>query len=327
MALSQVTREEAVKRLARLSGGAPDSLEASSEWVRAAVHARQHAPRAATLSRVARLFAPAVSIAEERLDEVCGALEREGDVVLAPGGILYATPTRAVALERSARVFSSAPTRVLAKALGREVSAKGATRSLASVDGLADAVAMIGGVMVTPEAWAGLDRSPNADAVFLAKLDQRLEWQALGAGSLERDGALEWRTWRSTPEGMGWRRSAEGRLWWARSRFGGHHRAWTASGSPSTSTLVELSPDDADRARFALSRGVAGASVLRIERSGKRVTLEVPAWLPRPEYRWLSLHAEPTPDTKGLRWQVAEEDETMITKRLAERLGLAVEAV
>ena len=38
--------------------------------------------------------------------------------------------------------------------------------------------------MVPPEAWAGLDRSPNADTVFLEKLDQRLEWQARGAGSL-----------------------------------------------------------------------------------------------------------------------------------------------
>ena len=61
-------------------------------------------------------------------------------------------------------------------------------------------------------------------------------------------------------------------LWWARTRFGGHRRAWTASDFPSTSPFVELSPDDADRARFALAREVAGASVLRVERSGERVT-------------------------------------------------------
>jgi len=325
MTLSHVTREEAVKRLAQLHGGALDSIEVLSDLVRAEAHARQHAPRAATLSRVARLLAPAVVIEEERLDDVCDALEREGDVVLAPGGVLYATPTRAVALKKTARIFSSVPTRVLAAALGRDIAARGAARTATSVDGLADAVVTLGGAMVTPEAWAGFDRTPTADATFLAKLEQRLEWQALGAGSLEKDGALEWRTWQATPEGMGWRRSNEGRLWWARTRFGGHHRAWTASDSPSTSPFVALSPDDADRARFALSREVAGASVLRIVRSGKRVTLEVPAWLPRPEYRWLSLHAEPTPDTKGLGWAVAADDEPMITKLLAERLGLLAE--
>jgi hypothetical protein len=326
MALSCVTREEAEKQLVQLHGGALGSIETLSELVRTEVHARQHAPRAATLSRVARLLTPAIAVEEHRLDEVCDALEREGDVVLAPGGVLCATPTRVVALEKTARVFSSVPMRGLAVALGREVAAKGATRTVASVDGLADAVMTLGGAMVTPEAWAGFDRTPFADAAFLMKLEQRLEWQALGAGSLEKDGALEWRTWQSTPEGMRWRRSNDGRLWWARTRFGGHHRAWTASSSPSSSPFVELSPDDADRARFALSREVPGASVLRVVRSGNRVTLEAPCWLPRPEYRWLSLHAKPTPDTKGLRWEVAADDEAMITKLMAERLGLVAEA-
>ena len=194
------------------------------------------------------------------------------------------------------------------------------------MDGLVEAVVKLGGAIVTPEAWAGLDPTPAADPAFLVKLEERLEWQASGAGSLERDGDLEWRTWQSTPEGMRWRRSNEGRLWWARTRFGGHYRAWTATGSPSTSPFVALSPDDADRARFALSREVASASALHVVRSGKRATLEVPGWLPRPEYRWLSLHAEPTPETRGLRWEIAADDEAMITKLLAERLGLVVEA-
>lgn len=325
MTLSIVNREDGAKRLAQLLGGPPSSIEALSDLVRGEVHARHHAPRAATLSRVARLLTPAVIVEGERLDEICDALEREGDVVLGPGGVLYATPTRVVALKSSARVFSSVPTRTLAAAVGREVSAKGATRTVASVDGLAEAVVKLGGAMVAPEAWAGLDRTPPADAAFLAKLEARREWQALGAGSLENDGALEWRTWQSTAEGMRWRRSNEGQLWWARTRFGGHYRAWTATGSPSTSPFVALSPDDADRARFALAREVVGASVLRIERSGKRVTMEVPGWLPRPEYRWLSLHAAPAPESKGMRWEVTSDDETQITKLLTERLGLVVE--
>lgn len=326
MTLSQITREEAVKRLAQSQARAPDSIEALCDLVRAEVHARKHAPRAATLSRVARLLAPAITLDEQRLDEVCDALEREGDVMLNPGGILYATPTRVVAVEKSARVFSSLPAHALAKALGREVSAKGASRTLHSVDGLTDAVAKVNGAMVSPEAWAGLDRSPNADTVFLEKLDQRLEWQALGAGSLEKDGALEWRAWQVTPEGARWRRSNEGQLWWARTRFGGHHRAWTASASPATSPFVALSPDDADRARFALSRKVEAASVLRVERSGKRVTIKLPGWLPRPEYRWLSLHAVAVAEGKGMRWEISTDGEDQITKLLSERLGLTVEA-
>lgn len=327
MTLLHVTREEAVKRLALSQAGAPDSIEALCDLVRAEVHARKHAPRAATLSRVVRLLAPAITLDEKRLDEACEALEREGDVMLNPGGILYATPTRVVAIEKSARVFSSLPTRALAKALGRDVSAKGALRTSTSDDGLTEAVAKMSGMMVPPEAWAGLDHSPNADAAFLGKLDQRLEWQALGAGSLEKDGALDWRAWQVTPEGACWRRSNEGRLWWARTRFGGHHRAWTGRASPATNPFIALSPDDADRARFALSRMVKAASVLRVERFGTRVTLEVPGWLPRPEYRWLSLHAVAVAESKGMRWDIPTDSENQITALLAERLGLVVEAI
>ena len=64
MALSLVTREDAAKRLAQLPG-APSSVEVLSDLVRAEVHARQHAPRAATLARVARLLAPAVELEAE----------------------------------------------------------------------------------------------------------------------------------------------------------------------------------------------------------------------------------------------------------------------
>jgi hypothetical protein len=322
MALSHVTREEAVQRLTRSQAGAPDSIEALCDLVRAEVHARKHAPRAATLSRVARLLAPAIALDEQRLDEACDALEREGDVMLNPGGILYATPTRVVAIEKSARVFSSLPTRALAKALGSEVSAAAASRTIALVDGLTEAVAKVGGALVPPEAWAGLDRAPNADAAFLETLDQRLDWQALGAGSLEHDGALEWRAWQVTPEGARWRKSSHGQLWWARTRFGGHHRAWTATASPATSPFVTLSHDDADRARFALARKVASASALRIERSGQRVTLELPGWLPRPEYRWLALRATPLPAGQGIRWGIDADEEGPIRDLLAERLGV-----
>jgi hypothetical protein len=326
MALLLLSPEDAARRIAQRTGRPHGSAEALSDLLRAEVHARKHAPKAATISRAARLLGHITPTIEERLDEVCNALEREGDFVLAPGGLLFATPTRVVVTSKSARVFSSVPTRALAAALDREVSTLGATRTVASTGGLAERISKVGGVVVTPEAWAGLDRTPNADATFLARLDQRLEWESSGAGSLEKEDALEWRAWQATGEGMRWRRSDTGRLWWARTRFGGHHRAWTSGASPTKTSFVVLSADDADRARFALSREVEGASVLRLERAGKRVTLKVPGWLPRQEYRWLSLHAALAPDSKGTLWEIAADDEPQVTKLLAERLGLVAEA-
>lgn len=325
MSLSYVTREEAAKRLAHNQSVSQDSIEALCDLVRAEVHARQHAPRAVTLSRVARLLVPAISVDEQHLEDACDALEREGDVILNPGGILYATPTRVVALEDRARIFSSLPTRALSKGLEQDVVAQGASRMIRSLNGLAEAVDNLSGVMLSPEAWAGFERSPVADAAFLEKLDQRLEWQELGAGSLEKDGELEWRVWRVAPEGARWRRSDEGQLWWARTRFGGHHRVWTKGASPATSGFITLSHDEADRARFALSRQLESASLLSVERSGKYVTLKLPGWLPRPEYRWLSLHAAPVAESKGMSWEISAGAEALVSKVLTERLGLVAE--
>lgn len=325
MALSIVTLEGAAERLAGLAGGGADSEGTLSELLRAEVHARKHAPRAATLARVTKLLASAVTLDEDRLEEVCRALELVGDVVLAPGGVLYATPTRVVILETHARVFGSIPTRALAAALGRDVSVVGLTRTLAKTGGLAELVAQIEGALVTPEVWAGLDRAPNADAGLLAKLDHRLEWEASGAGSLEKDGALDWRAWEATSTTASWRRSNEGRLWWARTQFGGHRRAWTAGASPAKSVFVGLSADDTDRARFAICRAAGGGSVLTVDRSANESVIVLPSWLPRAEYRWLSLRAELLPETKGLRWKVTSDQEAAITTQLVERLGLVVE--
>src|SRR3569833_2003252 len=175
MMLATVTPEEGAKRLTHLPG-AVNSVEELSDLVRAEVHARKHAPRAATISRIARLLVPAENLEEAVLDEVCDALEREGDVMLAPGGALYGTPTRVVSLKNSARIFSSVPTRALAAALGREVAAKGTARTVVSLDGVADAVMVLCGAIVTPEAWAGFERTQPADAKFLAYLEVRLAW-------------------------------------------------------------------------------------------------------------------------------------------------------
>ena len=325
MPLALVTPEDAARRLLHIVGRAADSIETLADLVRAEVHARKHAPRAATLSRVARLLAPAVAVDDQRLEEVCEALEREGDLVLAPGGILYATPLRIVDLKTRARLFGSLATRVITGALGREVSVLGATRTVARVDGLADAVAKLGGALVSPEVWAGLHRTEHADAAFIARLNHRLTWESSSGGSLEKDEALEWRTWEATRETARWRRSNEGRLWWARRRFGGHRRAWTAGASPTTSDFVELNPDDADRARFALSREAGTRATVVVQRAGKMAVIDIPTWLPHAEYRWLSLHAEPSPDSTGTRWNVAADDEELITKILTERLGLVVE--
>ncbi|MBK6682843.1 MAG: hypothetical protein IPG45_00065 [Deltaproteobacteria bacterium] len=326
MTLSLLTTTAAIDQLQRRLGATPETPEGLCAALRAEVHARGHAPRAVTLDRVRRLLRPACDIDEERLAASCDALEREGDLILAPGGVLWATPPRAVPLlNGSARLFTSLPTPALATALGRAPVAQGAARRVEWDTRLEGAITAIGGRVVSPETWAGLHRAPPADGAFLSHLDERLVWESCPPGSLERDGPLDWRGW--APEGVrpGWRRGlSDARLWWAKTSFGGHRRVWTAGGgSPATAPFVDLSSDDADRARFALSRLTSATATAVVEHVGDSALVELPKWLPRPEYRWLSLQAEAAGERAGNAcWRLPSAAVDHVLQLLANRLGV-----
>ncbi|MCB9797534.1 MAG: hypothetical protein H6741_33000 [Alphaproteobacteria bacterium] len=328
MMLTLLEPTAAGERLRETLCVAPGSDEGLCAMFRAEIHARGQAPRAATIERVERMVGPLLELETGRLATLCDALVREGDLVRAPGGILWATPLRVVPLPGGvARLFSSVPTPKLAHVLERRPEALGATRSVAWEESMEASVAAFGGRVLSPEVWAGLDRTPLADHAFLEHLDQRLEWESDPPSSLERDGPLDWRGWAPDGDRPGWRRDAPGaRLWWARTGLRGHRRAWTrGEGSPAHAAFIELSFDDADRARFSLSR-IAGASqALRVELVDGHAMLEVP-WLPRPEYRWLSLQAEFAGDAaQAMRWRLPKEALQQVTDMLRQRLGLVVE--
>lgn len=316
------------ERLHQTLGAASETDEGLCALIRAEVHARGQAPRSGTIDRVARLVRPLVEVDVDRLGTLCDSLVREGDLVRGPGGVLWATPLRAVPLPAGvARLFSSLPTPVLERVLQRSPEALGATRTVVWEEALGTLVAEAGGRVLSPETWAGLDHTPHANGAFLKHLDERLEWEADPPASLERDGPLEWRGWAPDGDTPGWRRDAPGaRLWWARTGLRGHRRAWTAGdGSPAGAPFIELSIDDADRARFSLSRTAGASPSLRVEVVDGHAMLEVP-WLPRPEYRWLSLQAESAGDaTQAMRWRLPSEALQTVTDLLAERLGLALE--
>ena len=116
-------------------------------------------------------------------------------------------------------------------------------------------------------------------------------------------------------------------LWSARAAWGGYVSAWTSGeGPPSTHALVKLTADDASRARFALCRKAAKPPKLLLTPALDHVVVAVPAWLPRPEYRWLSLHAEYVgmADRVAL-WRSRAVDVRALTEMLTDRLGIHVE--
>jgi hypothetical protein len=326
MTLTLLDATAAADRMNRHLGVEPSSDEGLCALLRAEVHARGHAPRAVTLDRVRRLVAPFAEVDVERLAALVDALQRESDLVLAPGGVLWATPLRAVLLMNgTARLFSSLSSADLAMVLGVGPASRGAARTVRWQEPMVHAVASVGGLVLNSEAWAGLDRAPRADHTFVAQLDERVAWEAEPPASVERDGPLEWRGWVPGGKRPGWQRdAATARLWWARTPFRGHRRAWTSGeGSPTTTSFVELSFDEADRARFALSRQAGASPTILVEQVDGHAILEMPAWLPRAEYRWLSLQAEAAGDAvRATRWRMPLDVASKVMALLADRLGL-----
>jgi hypothetical protein len=320
----------ASERLAATVGREPTSDEGIAEILRMEVHARGQAGRAMTIERVVRLLDPLAELDIARVEGVADSLVREGDLVLAAGGLLCATPLRAVPLpDRRARILASAGSALLRRVLGDDLTSSGFRRTMSWADESAERVAAVGGCTVSPERWAGLDLAPIADTAFLARLDARLEWEPERAGSLDREEALGWRGWSATANPPRWTSAAGARLWMAKTRFRWRRYAWTAAGeSPSSAPFVTLSSDQADRARFALMREAGTGFQIASTPMDAGVALDLPAWLPVAEFRWLSLRGEPMRSEGGrTRWHVDSSTAAEVCDLLAARLGLQPGAV
>lgn len=308
-------------------GASPNSETGLAELVREEVSARGTCLRSSVLRRVVARLDGVVSPEPGLVERACDALVREGDVLLVPGGELAATPIRVVAAGASSvRVFTSLPSVRLARLLDTAVVCAGFRRTLAAAPHLGERVRALHGVMLTPEQWAGVTRAPAANPEYLGEFCQRLGWTTTRSWAEERDGPLDWQGLVAVDSEAVWRRPpATARLWRARHPIRRFVNAWTAGGPPSAAPFVELTSDEALRARFAEAAALGAPARVRIFRAESEVLLEVPAWLPRAEYRWLSLIGRPAGDGVGTRrWAVTTSDADTVVRTLRERLGVEI---
>ncbi|MCB9759434.1 MAG: hypothetical protein H6739_06310 [Alphaproteobacteria bacterium] len=308
-----------------------------ADLLRAEVTARGSCTRAAAVGRLQRALAGLVpeDTLRGRLSDLCRTLEADGDFSVSKGGFLHVSPVRAVVLDQTThRVVSSLPTRVLGPQLPGSLQVEGTCRThhLAPdrTDDLTLALEALGGVALTVDAWAGLERGPPADAAWMDNLAQRLQWHAESQGSLERDGALDWATLEFTDEGPRWRRRSDAptRLWRARSPNGRWLFAWSASDqTPAGSDFVSLSDDDAARTVFAVARTEERPVQARIEHHGEERRLFIREWLPRAEYRFLAALGACEFIDRETVWSFVATRQEQVVSMLSERLGVGIKTV
>jgi hypothetical protein len=329
MKLTIHSREE-LAALAEARWGHLDGDEALAELLRAELTARSSYPRWGVLRRVATAASAFTSDdLESRLRAVCTALEAEGDFSRS-NGLLHVAPVRGVELQPGMlRIIASLPTHRLGPRLPGELMALGVRRTLRFEPDLRDtvvaAVGALGGVVISPQAWAGLESSPVADAQWLASLEDRLEWQPQSAG--RRDGPRDWFALVLHEAGPRWTRAREPgvRLWRARNQLGYWEWAWSREGhSPASDSFVGLSVDDARRTVFAMARQAQRPIVAKLVRAGELAHMRLREWLPWSEYRYLAMLASWSRIDGVHTWSIpaARVDEVLDT--LAHRLGLVV---
>lgn len=331
MTLSLLAYDAAPGVLLEALDAEPSQLAGVADLVRGYVTAHGASPRAVAVRRICRAAAPAFTLDESVVSDACDLLEREGDVVLADGGVLFATPLRAVKLDgQDFRIASSLPTRRLATLLIGSWNVAGTSRRCRVDDTERASAAVIeaGGVVLTPSAWARLDRVPAADQRWLESLELRLRSAAEAASSLERDEALAWSGYVATDSGLRWKAANAGegaRLWRARNRWGHWHHAWTEQGTPASSRFVSLRRDEGTRTVFAVAAALGVPAEISVARHADEAIITVPQWLPFAEYRYLAVSASLSASDRGAtRWTVPSASLATVLGTLVQRLGIVV---
>lgn len=300
------------------------------DLIRAEVTARGSCPRWTALRQLVQALGDEANQNRDRLRELCDVLEYEGDLTSSSGGVLHVTPVRAIQIQEGThRIVCSLPSLRLRAHLPGEFEIDG-VRRLHRFDSTAEAegaVQALGGVVLSPQAWAGLDLAPIADRSWLDGLEQRLEWRSEAAGSLERDGALEWHCLALADDGPRWRRKPDmpSRLWRARTSYGRWIWAWaTEGGPPSSKAFITLFADEANRTLFALARDADRNVSASMVRDASFAHLRLREWLPRAEYRYLSSLATASRIENYQQWSIPLSCVDDVLTTLSRRLGLDI---
>lgn len=283
----------------------PGSPAHIADELRAHVLALGSATRASLVRRVAQLLQPVCAVEEARVDEACRALSRRGDIMGGPGGRVAAAPLRLVEAHGDRLlVIGSLPTVTLRRLLpGAEVSpgvGRTARIPAESRAGLREAIQGIGGRWMPAEEWAGLLRTPHADAAWLEDLAQRLssEGESSGAALTTRwddtsvydpafdgDPARRWQR-RATTETPGLVRAKQAGGWLA---YGwGVLRGANELPRP----FVGLTRDEGRRTEYALDRAAGRPRSLVVEVDHGLWWVALDPLVPAAEYRFLLAMAE-----------------------------------
>ena len=305
------TAELVLENLAQLTGYALDDPATVVELLRHELSARSVSSRRTVCDSVHAQLAAFAEWPRDEIRESLDELERSGDVSSAPGGRVAPAPLRLVDLDgKRFAVFCGMPASALRGVFpSAKITCEQTQRWLSFADApdadFMDQVAAVGGRVMSPARWAGMDRVQACGAEWLEDLSNQLELNSCRPDSWDMESLEEWSVYvpdTAVPtQRKRWCRSskgAQGRLWRSRHRLGWWVHAWTDGTIPSACNSLKLGKDEAGRTAFSLD-AVADAPLTFAFSKKDEVELRADAFLPLAEYRFLNVSGRQSRDADG----------------------------
>lgn len=328
-------KEALLKRVADLWGGTLSLPDLSAEMLRSELAARNVSTRRSLCGRVVGMLEAVGPINLEDIKGQLSVMEKIGDITSGPGGRVAAAPLRVVkiGLDRH-QLFGTVDYNHVSSVFAQSALTPGQNRFLAvkgdDLEFFDQKIDILGGIALSPERWAGLDKIIAAGPEWLQSLDKRLLHQPTAAGILDRDTTGEWRAYRpEKTDQMQNRRWAkdhndgQGQLWRIWHERGWPIHTWTSGVSPEDASFIRLTGEEASRTMFALDRKFEiPLPYFLSEKDGKTI-FKIGGFLPGPEYRFLATRGEYVGKSgEYFRFQFLHDIWAETAAVLSERLGI-----
>jgi hypothetical protein len=303
-----------------------------AEALRAELWARKTCSRRTLCQRAFESIAPVLNVELDCIKRVLKQLDQIGDVIVGDEGCLASAPLRVIRMSSGRFLLVGGPeSSKLALLLGCDVVASKLIRETtpADVETMLAAAANLGAITLSPERWSGLDRTPEANAEWIATQDQLLLDNPKFAIALPST-ANEWQYYLSAPRDRrtksGWRQpegAESAQLWRLKQENGYWFYAWTSGSHPSAGGHIRLLENEAMRTRFALDRAAHASPMCKSTEQSGDIVLVIGTRIPRQEYRYL-LTLGKLLDAAEYSYIFPKSEWTNVVSTLEKRLGLII---
>ena len=335
MKISIIHEDVLLERIADIWGDDLSLPDLAAEMFRSELAARTISSRRALCNRVMGMLTSIRAVDLEDLKTQLFLMEKIGDVTSGPGGKVAAAPLRAVKVGADRyQLFGTVDYRHLTSIFTQSEITPGENRFLVpkndDLEFFRQRIDLLGGLSLSPERWAGLDKIGAANTKWIQNLDERLENYPIAAGSLNRETNGEWRTYRpekkDQPQNKRWAKdqgNGRGQLWRIWHQRGWPIHVWTKGLSPEKAFFTRLTGEEASRAMFALDKATDMPIPYVVSEERGKTIFRLGGFLPGPEYRFLTTRG--TYSGKSGDYYCFQFDPgiwTETAKVLSERLGI-----